>query len=65
MASVNGFAFDDKTHYQPQFNHLTASAPTWCVIDDSLEEAPPVVDSMEEIPPDSAGSDCGDSRDGL
>lgn len=50
MASINGFAFDDKTHYQPQFNHRTSSAPSWCVIDKSLEEVPPVIDSMTEIP---------------
>ena len=50
MASVNGFAFDDKAHYQPQFNHRTSSAPSWCVIDESLDEVPPVVDSMDEIP---------------
>jgi len=50
MASINGFAVDDKAHYQPQFNHRTSSAPSWCVIDESLEAVPPVVDSMDEIP---------------
>ncbi len=38
FASINGFAFDDKNHFKPQFNHMSDSAPSWCAIDRSLEE---------------------------
>ena len=38
FASINGFAFDDKSHFKPQFNHMSDSAPAWCSIDRSLDE---------------------------
>ena len=38
FASINGFAFDNKNHVKPQFNHMSDSAPAWCSIDRSLDE---------------------------
>ena len=38
FASINGFAFDDKNHFNPQFNHMSDGAPPWCSIDRALEE---------------------------
>ena len=38
FASINGFAFDDKSHFKPQSNRMSDSAPAWCSIDRSLDE---------------------------
>jgi len=38
FASINGLAFEDKSHFKPQFNHMSDSAPAWCSIDRSLDE---------------------------
>ena len=34
MASVNGLALDDRSHFQPAANHMIASAPDWCAFGD-------------------------------
>jgi hypothetical protein len=34
MASVNGLALDDRSHFQPAANHMTGSAPDWCALGD-------------------------------
>ncbi len=34
MASVNGLALDDRTHFQPGAHHMSDSAPQWCQLDD-------------------------------
>jgi hypothetical protein len=30
MASVNGLALDDRSHFQPAANYMPNSAPDWC-----------------------------------
>ena len=34
MASVNGMALDDRSHFQPVANHMPDSAPAWCQLGD-------------------------------
>lgn len=34
MASVNGLALDDRSHFQPTANHRPDSAPNWCALAD-------------------------------
>ncbi|MEM7219710.1 MAG: GFA family protein [Pseudomonadota bacterium] len=34
MASVNGMALDNRTHFRPMANHMPESAPTWCAFGD-------------------------------
>ncbi|MEM7099872.1 MAG: GFA family protein [Pseudomonadota bacterium] len=34
MASVNGLALDDRSHFQPTANHMAGGAPDWCTLGD-------------------------------
>ena len=34
LASVNGLALDDRSHFQPAANHMISSAPGWCALGD-------------------------------
>lgn len=38
MASVNGMALDDRTHFQPSANHRLVTKPDWCAVNDALPE---------------------------
>ncbi|MEM7080697.1 MAG: GFA family protein [Pseudomonadota bacterium] len=40
LASVNGMALDDRTHFVPTHNHRLVTAPAWCQIDSGLEDLP-------------------------
>ena len=40
LASVNAFSLDDSTHFQPDANHCSESAPNWCHVNDALTEMP-------------------------
>ena len=40
LASVNGLTLDDRGHFQPAANHMPESAPTWCLLNESLELFP-------------------------
>lgn len=40
IASVNGMALDDRSHFQPTANHRLVTAPAWCQIDPALGELP-------------------------
>lgn len=40
VASVNGMALDDRTHFRPTHNHRLGTAPDWCKVDQSLEDLP-------------------------
>jgi hypothetical protein len=42
LASVNGLTLDQRDHFRPSANHLPDSAPSWCVLDETLEVFPPV-----------------------
>ena len=37
VASVNGLALDDRSHFKPAGNHLPDSAPNWCQLGDLPE----------------------------
>lgn len=36
VASVNGLALDDRSHFQPAANHMVSSAPDWCALGELL-----------------------------
>ena len=40
VASVNGMALHDRSHFKPTHNHRSDNAPEWCVIDQALEALP-------------------------
>ncbi|MEM7019552.1 MAG: GFA family protein [Pseudomonadota bacterium] len=40
MASVNGMALDDRSHFNPISNHRLETAPGWCQVDQSLTVLP-------------------------
>ncbi len=40
IASINGMAFDDASHFRPSANHRLETAPNWCRIDSDLAELP-------------------------
>lgn len=40
VASVNGMALDDQSHFNPTHNHRSETAPDWCAMNESLETLP-------------------------
>ena len=40
VASVNGMALEDKSHFNPTHNHRLVTAPDWCAVNASLDELP-------------------------
>ena len=40
IASVNGMAFDDQSHFNPTHNHRLETAPDWCAMNEALEILP-------------------------
>lgn len=36
VASVNGMALNDKSHFKPTHNYRRNNAPSWCAIDEEL-----------------------------
>ena len=40
VASVNGMALDDKSHFKPTHNHRLETAPDWCLMNEALHTLP-------------------------
>mgnify|MGYP001027951349 CR=1 FL=1 len=40
IASVNGMALDNQSHFNPTHNHRSETAPDWCALNESLETLP-------------------------
>lgn len=40
IASVNGMALDDASHFNPTHNHRLETAPDWCAMNQALEILP-------------------------
>jgi hypothetical protein len=42
LASINALTLDDKSLFGPTQNHLPESAPSWCILDRTLETLAPI-----------------------